>query len=220
MVHNEALPPQQHLEPPVAETTALTGESPQSLPQPGIPRPARTISHRHPHTADNPARPPLAQLKRGAYKERQLLAWQTGVTIFLQEGPSALRCPAWRPPIASSAWCSRSRAPSGAWLPRPQARRTWLSSCRARLTDPVLPAQVGRLHAGLVLFQDGHDLLFRMPIALHRLVLSSGPDSSSPWISSRAQGGNARSCKSPDWLLTVEASMKGKRFSDHTVQMA
>ena len=57
----------------------------------------------------------------------------------------------------------------------------------ARLADPVLPAQVGRLHAGLVLFQDGNDLLFRMPIALHRLVLSSGPDSSSPWISSRGQ---------------------------------
>jgi hypothetical protein len=26
----------------------------------------------------------------------------------------------------------------------------------------VLPAQIGRLHAGLVLFQDGNDLLFRM----------------------------------------------------------
>jgi len=38
----------------------------------------------------------------------------------------------------------------------------------ARLADPVLPAQVGRLHAGLVLFQDGHDLLFRMPIARRR----------------------------------------------------
>ena len=85
MVHNEALPSQQHLEPPVAETTALTGESPQSLPQPGIPRPARTISHRHPHTADNPARPPLAQLKRGAYKERQPLAWQRASPFFCKK---------------------------------------------------------------------------------------------------------------------------------------
>ncbi len=44
----------------------------------------------------------------------------------------------------------------------------------ARLTDPVLAAQLGRLHPGLALLQDRNDLLFRMPLALHRLVLSQG----------------------------------------------
>jgi len=51
----------------------------------------------------------------------------------------------------------------------------------------MLAAQVGRFHPGLVLLQDGDDLLFGMPLALHRLVLSSGPDSSSP---GSVQGGN------------------------------
>jgi hypothetical protein len=49
----------------------------------------------------------------------------------------------------------------------------WVS----RIADPVSAAQVGRLHPGLVLLQDRDDLLFRMPLPLHRLVLSSGPDS-------------------------------------------
>src|SRR5262249_58887008 len=53
--------------------------------------------------------------------------------------------------------------------------------------DPMLAAQVGRFHPGLVLLQAGDDLLFGMPLALHRLVLSSGPDSSSP---GSVQGGN------------------------------
>jgi hypothetical protein len=44
----------------------------------------------------------------------------------------------------------------------------------APFTDPVLAAQIGRLHPGLVLLQDRNDLLFRMPLALHRLVLSKG----------------------------------------------
>src|SRR5262249_9027708 len=38
--------------------------------------------------------------------------------------------------------------------------------------DPVFPAQIGRLHSGLVLLQDRNDLLFRMLLSLHRLVLS------------------------------------------------
>jgi len=40
----------------------------------------------------------------------------------------------------------------------------------ARLADPVLSAQVGRFDPGLVLFQDGDDLLFSMPLALHRAI--------------------------------------------------
>src|SRR4030081_1580187 len=56
-----------------------------------------------------------------------------------------------------------------------------------RLADPVLTAESSRLHPGLVLPQNRDDLLFRMPLALHRLVLSSRPDSNSPWINSRGQ---------------------------------
>jgi hypothetical protein len=38
----------------------------------------------------------------------------------------------------------------------------------------VPAAQISRLHPGLVLLQDRDDLLFRVPLALHRLVPSSG----------------------------------------------
>ena len=44
----------------------------------------------------------------------------------------------------------------------------------ARLADPVLAAKIGRFNPSLVLLQDRNDLLFRMPLALHRLVLSQG----------------------------------------------
>jgi hypothetical protein len=40
--------------------------------------------------------------------------------------------------------------------------------------DPVLAEQIGCLHASLVFLQDRNDLLFRVPLALHRLVLSQG----------------------------------------------
>src|SRR5215467_5160192 len=42
----------------------------------------------------------------------------------------------------------------------------------ARLANPVLAAQIGGLNSGLVLLQDRNDLLFRIPLPLHRLVLS------------------------------------------------
>jgi hypothetical protein len=38
-----------------------------------------------------------------------------------------------------------------------------------------------------VLLQDRNNLFFRMPFALHRLVLSYRPDSNSSWINSRGQ---------------------------------
>ena len=53
--------------------------------------------------------------------------------------------------------------------------------------DPVLAEQIGCLHASLVFLQDRNDLPFRVPLALHRLVLSSGPDSNPSWINSRGQ---------------------------------
>ena len=43
---------------------------------------------------------------------------------------------------------------------------------KRRFAHPVLPAHVGRLRPGLVLLQNRNDLLFRMPFALHRPVLS------------------------------------------------
>jgi hypothetical protein len=39
----------------------------------------------------------------------------------------------------------------------------------ARLADPVLPAQVGRFHLGLVLLHDGDDLLFGIALGLESL---------------------------------------------------
>jgi hypothetical protein len=42
-----------------------------------------------------------------------------------------------------------------------------LKACSA---DLVLAAQVGRFHAGLVLFGNGNELLFRMSLGLPRLV--------------------------------------------------
>ena len=41
-------------------------------------------------------------------------------------------------------------------------------------SDEALAAQIGCLHASLVFLQDRNDLLFRVPLALHRLVLSKG----------------------------------------------
>src|SRR5262245_44978155 len=40
------------------------GQRPQPSPQLCIVRSARMISHRHPHTPDDPARPPLAHIER------------------------------------------------------------------------------------------------------------------------------------------------------------
>ncbi len=42
---------------------------------------------------------------------------------------------------------------------------------KAGLADPVLAAQIGGLHRGFVLFQDRNDLLIRVRLSLHRLVL-------------------------------------------------
>src|SRR4029077_4424037 len=58
---------------------------------------------------------------------------------------------------------------------------------KAPLTNPVLAAEIGRFHPGLVLLQDPNDLLFRISLALHRLVLSKGQ---TPIHSGSIQGGN------------------------------
>jgi hypothetical protein len=58
---------------------------------------------------------------------------------------------------------------------------------KAPPADPVLAAEIGRFHLGLVLLQDPNDLLFRMSLALHRLVLSKGQ---TPIHSGSIQGGN------------------------------
>src|ERR1700738_1156413 len=63
---------------------------------------------------------------------------------------------------------------------------------KAPLADPVLAAEIGRFHPGLVLLQDPNDLLFRMSLALHRLVLSKGGQT--PIHSGSIQGGNVSGC--------------------------
>ena len=68
----------------------------------------------------------------------------------------------------------RRNTPSGASLPRPRDRVYGFPIVEASLTDPVFTAHIGSFYAGLVLLQDRNDLLFRMPLALHRLVLSQG----------------------------------------------
>src|SRR5215813_4217315 len=130
MVHDEALPSQQHVEPPIAEAPALMGESPQPLAQLGIQRPARTIPHRHPHTADDLARPPLAQLERRTYMSDSLSLGSGRHHFFASRSFSAALSS-----IASAnsffSLAASLSSPSGAWPPRPRARHTWLSSCRS-----------------------------------------------------------------------------------------
>ena len=53
----------------------------------------------------------------------------------------------------------------------------------------MLAAQIGRLHPGLVLLQDRNDLLFRVPLAFHRLVLSQGQ---TPFHPGSIQRGNVK----------------------------
>ena len=65
MVHRKALPSQQDMQAAVTEPAALMRQGPQPLPQFRIVRPARPIPHRHAHTANGPARPPLAHVERG-----------------------------------------------------------------------------------------------------------------------------------------------------------
>ena len=66
----------------------------------------------------------------------------------------------------------RRNTPSGASLPRPRDRVYGFPIVEASLTDPVFTAHIGSFYAGLVLLQDRNDLLFRVPLSLHRLVLS------------------------------------------------
>src|SRR5260370_27765526 len=55
-----SLPPQQHVEPPIAETPALSRQLAQPLAQRLVRRPARAVPHARPVSSDNPAGPPLA----------------------------------------------------------------------------------------------------------------------------------------------------------------
>jgi len=64
VIHDEILPAQRHQEPAIAEASSRMGKSLQPLAQLGIRRSTRAIAHRHPHTADHPARPPLAHEHR------------------------------------------------------------------------------------------------------------------------------------------------------------
>src|SRR5262249_61958273 len=51
---------------------ALRAETPHPPSYPDVPSPARTISHPHSYTADDPARPPLAQLEHRTYMSDSL----------------------------------------------------------------------------------------------------------------------------------------------------
>jgi hypothetical protein len=62
------------------------------------------------------------------------------------------------------------------------------------LADPVLAAHVGRLRTELMLLQNPNNLLFGKALALRRLTLLKGPDSSSTWIKLRGQGQDANHC--------------------------
>jgi Ku70/Ku80 beta-barrel domain len=90
--------------------------------------------------------------------------------FFLQAGPSRPRYRASHRPKASSACRSRSRAPQALGLGEFEPAVLGFPVVEARLADPVLSAQVGRFDPGLVLFQNGDDLLFSMPLALHRAI--------------------------------------------------
>ena len=69
-----------------------------------------------------------------------------------------------------------------------------LSTCvRKKLTLEV--RKISGFNPGLVLLQDRNDLLFRMPLALHRLVLSQGQ---TPVHPGSIQWGNVMPTEHPD----------------------
>lgn len=70
-VDHHALPPQQDVQPAIAETAALLGQLAQLRPKLGIIIPLRPVAHALPIGADNTARPPLA--------------WQLASPIFCQK---------------------------------------------------------------------------------------------------------------------------------------
>jgi hypothetical protein len=62
-------------------------------------------------------------------------------------------------------------APDGTQIEKPKERINFLvKELEKQKTKIIIPTPA--LHTGLVLLQYGNDLLFGMPLALHRLVLS------------------------------------------------
>ena len=215
MVHDEALPSQQHVQAPIAEPPALMRQRPKPLSQLGVIRSTRTIAHRHPHAADDFARPPLAHLERrtnmsdsfslggGRHHffarrilQRSVVQHRIGQKL-LQLGVLAFQAPQ----------ALRVGDLETAVLGLPVIKRLF--------ADHLLAAQIGRLHSSLVLLQDRNDLFFQMPLALHRLILSYRPDSNSPWINSRGQ----RHLSSVRQTFTQERMRIKRRTSGVTVRL-
>ena len=136
-------------------------------------------------TANGPARPPLAHLESRTQMSDSLPLGSGRHHFFAKRSFSATLSS-----IASASSffsCFSPPAPSAVWLPKRPSRRTSLPLVEAGLADPVLAAQIRRLDPSLVLLQYPNDLLFREPLALHRLVLCLGQNSGSLWINSRGQ---------------------------------
>jgi hypothetical protein len=81
----------------------------------------------------------------------------------------------------------------------------YLAYREGRLADPVLPAQVGRLHPGLVLLQDRDDLLFRMP---WRFIVWSSLQGQTPIQPGYKRRGNVN----PGAMKDLAALVPGLRY--------
>ena len=149
-------------------------------------RPALAIGHQpyHRRRADGgsgsspgPSRSrsaPDARSPRDAHAGEQRPRAVRQASPFFAATSSAWRCPASRPPAASSA--ARSPPPaSAADAPRtPRGRRTWPSTDRMSPGDAVLTAHIRRLGAGFLLAQNADDLLIGEPRSSHPSASCSG----------------------------------------------
>jgi hypothetical protein len=145
VVHDEAFAAQQHVEPAIAEAPPFLGERPQPFAQTRVIDPAGSVTDRHPHATDHPARPPLAHLVR-LPEMGDGLSLHSGRHHFFDSR-------------SFSAALSRHRVRQQLLQPsvlplkllQPprfgyvQAAELALPGVEGRLADPVLAAQIGRL---------------------------------------------------------------------------
>jgi hypothetical protein len=112
------------------------------------------IPHRHPHTADNLTRPPLAHVECRTQVSDSLSLGNGRHYFFVRRSFSA----ALSSMASASSFFSLAFSVSNPFrrLASETSSPPWLGFpiVEARLADPVLAAQIGRLHSGLVFLQD------------------------------------------------------------------
>ena len=125
-----------------SRTDLLVRQLPQAVAQNLVPRPARSIPHRLAVGLHQAARPALAYLV-GCQEMSDSLALGGGRQSFCQKvlERHVVEHGVRQQPASVSR--SHPRAPSAAWPPTPQGRRTWPSTCRTGAADPMNAAHLG-----------------------------------------------------------------------------